>query len=191
MYLFDQSKNNENNTEVSFTIKGLLVFALIVLFTNMITYTILFKKDINILKEKSITIEGYTGDMWRVQQEEQQNPLIKETEYTSKHLIPSKYIGTCRLTFYTPHELGASAANALRTATRTIPKEGRTIAVDPKIIPKNSLVYIEGWGYYIAEDTGSAIKGKRIDIFLNSYKMAKQLGNKQQARVYILQRGTI
>ena len=43
-----------------------------------------------------------------------------------------------------------------------------TIAVDPSIIPLGSKVYIPGYGEAIAADTGGAIKGHRIDLFLNS-----------------------
>ena len=43
-----------------------------------------------------------------------------------------------------------------------------TIAVDPSFIPLGSKVYVEGYGYAIAADTGGAIKGNIIDLFLNS-----------------------
>ena len=43
-----------------------------------------------------------------------------------------------------------------------------TIAVDPPFIPLGSKVYVEGYGYAIAADTGGAIKGNIIDLFLNS-----------------------
>ena len=43
-----------------------------------------------------------------------------------------------------------------------------TIAVDPSIIPLGSKVYIPGYGMAIAADTGGAIKGNKIDLFLNS-----------------------
>ena len=57
------------------------------------------------------------------------------------------------------------------TATGTNPTAHRTIAVDPNVIPYNSTIYIEfenntEWsGCYIAEDTGSMIKGDHIDIY--------------------------
>ena len=51
------------------------------------------------------------------------------------------------------------------TATGTVPSRGRTIAVDPRQIPYGSQVYINGTGPYIAEDTGGAIRGKRLDIY--------------------------
>lgn len=43
-----------------------------------------------------------------------------------------------------------------------------TIAVDPSVIPLGSKVYIPGYGYAIAADTGGAIKGNKIDLFMNS-----------------------
>lgn len=59
----------------------------------------------------------------------------------------------------------------------------RTIAVDPKIIPLGSRVKI-GDKIYIAEDTGGAIKGKRIDLFVGSHSEAMRFG-KKLIKVYI------
>lgn len=53
------------------------------------------------------------------------------------------------------------------TYTGTVPKVGRTIAVDPNIIPLGSTVLIDG-KEYIAEDTGGAIKGNIIDMFVGT-----------------------
>ena len=46
-------------------------------------------------------------------------------------------------------------------------EDGISIAVDPSVIPLNSWVYIESIGWRRADDTGGAIKGKRIDVFMN------------------------
>lgn len=43
-----------------------------------------------------------------------------------------------------------------------------SIAVDPRIIPLGTKLYVEGYGYAIAEDTGGAIKGNSIDVFFDS-----------------------
>ena len=60
---------------------------------------------------------------------------------------------------------------------------GRTIAVDPKIIPLGSEVKV-GDKVYVAEDTGGAIKGKRIDLFVGSHSEAMKFG-KKVIKVYI------
>lgn len=65
------------------------------------------------------------------------------------------------------------------TASGTQMKAGRTIAVDPDYIPLGSRVFIEGMGEYIAEDTGSAIKGKIIDIYFDSHEEAWDFGRQQ------------
>ena len=49
-------------------------------------------------------------------------------------------------------------------------------AVDPKVIPLGSQVYVEGHGWRIAEDVGGKVKGNIIDIFMGSRKEALNLG---------------
>ena len=43
-----------------------------------------------------------------------------------------------------------------------------TVAVDPRVIPLGSKVWVKGYGYAIAADTGGAIKGNIIDVYVNS-----------------------
>lgn len=66
------------------------------------------------------------------------------------------------------------------TATGTKATEGRTIAVDPKVIPYGSVVYFEGpdglVGGYVAEDCGGAIKGNEIDLYFDSHAEALEWG---------------
>ena len=61
------------------------------------------------------------------------------------------------------------------TASGKTATAGRTIATDPKVIPLGSKVVINGWEY-VAEDTGGAIKGNRIDIYVDDHKEALNLG---------------
>ena len=64
------------------------------------------------------------------------------------------------------------------TATGTKPKWG-TIAVDPKIIPYGTKVYIPQFGRtFIANNTGGAIKGNKIDIFMNTKKECYNWGRR-------------
>lgn len=72
------------------------------------------------------------------------------------------------------------------TSTGTHATEGRTIAVDPRVIPYGTKVYIEGVGIRTAEDTGGAIKGNRIDVYMDDLGQARTFGVKRDVRVYIL-----
>jgi 3D (Asp-Asp-Asp) domain-containing protein len=65
-------------------------------------------------------------------------------------------------------------------------EEGRTIAVDPAIIPIGTDVFIDGLGIRTAEDTGSAIRGAKIDIFMDDLEQAVDFGVKRNVKVYIL-----
>ena len=74
-----------------------------------------------------------------------------------------------KITFYGPDYAGPGTDNRT-TATGTTCCEGRTVAVDPSVIPTGTKIYIEndplgGDGYYIAEDTGWGVDGHHIDIF--------------------------
>lgn len=61
------------------------------------------------------------------------------------------------------------------TATGTHATEGRTIAVDPSVIPYGAKVKI-GDCEYVAEDCGGAIKGKVIDVFIGDHNRASEYG---------------
>ena len=64
------------------------------------------------------------------------------------------------------------------TATGTRPKWG-TIAVDPRIIPYGTKVYIPKFNMtFVAEDCGGAIKGNKIDIFMNSKSECRTWGRR-------------
>ena len=62
-----------------------------------------------------------------------------------------------------------------RTAMGTKARVGE-IAVDPRVIPLGSKVYIEGVGARIAEDTGGNIKGNTIDIYMNTLAECRRWG---------------
>ncbi|MBO8169321.1 MAG: LysM peptidoglycan-binding domain-containing protein [Thermoanaerobacteraceae bacterium] len=53
------------------------------------------------------------------------------------------------------------------------------VAVDPRVIPYNSILHIPGYGYAVAADTGGAIRGKRIDLFFPSREEALRFGRRQ------------
>jgi len=72
------------------------------------------------------------------------------------------------------------------TATGTTPVPGINLAVDPKVIPYGSRVYIDGVGLRIAEDTGGGIIGNEGDILVVTHEEALQFG-RQTLRVWVLE----
>lgn len=115
-----------------------------------------------------------------------------ETQQSTQAIQPEQQtqaertsLGQYKLTFYCPCEI-CNGEFETQTTSGAPPKEGKTIAVDASIIPMGSEIYIDGFGTYYAEDTGGAIKGNRIDIFVDTHEKALEMGEKY-ANVYIVQ----
>jgi len=92
---------------------------------------------------------------------------------------------TMRGTWYDPFHCGGSGSG--RTATGIKAGYG-VVAVDPKFIRLGSRLYIEGYGYAVAGDTGGAIKGNRIDLGVDSPKDVYRFNitNWQRLKVHVL-----
>lgn len=110
----------------------------------------------------------------------------------SRSDIKYKKVITCLATAYEPG-VQSNGKWAGITATGRVAAPG-IVAVDPKVIPLNSKLYIEStddgkswsYGYAIAGDTGGAIKGNRIDLCYSTVAECYQFG-KRQCNVYILE----
>jgi 3D (Asp-Asp-Asp) domain-containing protein len=74
------------------------------------------------------------------------------------------------------------------TRSGTTATEGRTIAADWSIIPEGTTVYIESLGYRVVEDTGSGIRGHKIDLFIADYSACVKFGV-QKLDVWIVKEG--
>lgn len=89
------------------------------------------------------------------------------------------YIGEYKLTHYCvekrEHICGTGTG---LTATGTRVTAGRSIAVDPSVIPYGSKVYVEGYGWRVAEDCGGGVDGKHIDIAVETHSQALKMGTK-------------
>ncbi|MGE7947473.1 3D domain-containing protein [Lysinibacillus sp. NPDC093688] len=84
---------------------------------------------------------------------------------------------TMRATAYTAYCPGCSGITANGTDIRSNPNL-KVIAVDPRVIPLGTRVWVEGYGEAIAADTGGAIKGNKIDVFIPTEGQARQWGVK-------------
>jgi 3D (Asp-Asp-Asp) domain-containing protein len=99
---------------------------------------------------------------------------MKATAYTSDYASTGKSPGD--------YGFGRTATG---TQARRNPNGFSSIAVDPRVIPYGTKLYVEGYGYAIAEDTGGAIKGNIIDVYFNSAGECSNWGVRY-VNVYIL-----
>ena len=91
-------------------------------------------------------------------------------------------LGEFTITYYCPCVECNGGYSGTSTGAPLV--QGRTIAVDPTVIPYGTKVIIGGH-VFTAEDCGGAIKGKRIDIFVNDHEMCNALGVRG-AHVYLV-----
>ncbi len=99
----------------------------------------------------------------------------------STSLRPIKCM-TMLCTGYSAHE--GSIGGGSRTATGLAAVRG-AIAVDPRVIPLGTKLYVEGYGYGFACDTGGAIKGNHIDLAFDSVGEMNRQGTRR-LKVWIL-----
>jgi len=85
------------------------------------------------------------------------------------------------VTKYLPRDPAYGKFNTGYTSTlwKADPKS-RIVAVDPKLIPYGSWVWVEGLGWYRAEDCGSAIKGFRLDLLTATERDAMTFGKQNR-----------
>ena len=121
--------------------------------------------------------------------EEQKQEVITQSKQEAVVEIPSKYLGEFSISHYCSCPICTSTPKGSRTATGHIPREGRTVAVDTKLIPLHSVIYIEGLGTFVAEDVGGAVKGKHLDIYIDDHQRALSLGTLggQKLKVWVLE----
>ena len=105
--------------------------------------------------------------------------LYKLLIYKSRlDLSKVKKTWTMEATAYSPEDPGCSGS----TSTGSVLKKG-IVAVDPRIIPLGTKLYILGYGRAIADDQGGAIKGNIIDIAFDSRAEALRFG-RRSVKVY-------
>lgn len=121
-------------------------------------------------------------------------PMIEE-DVVEEAKIADHPVGVCEITAYCTcvkccgiwseeHPSRQGTDYVQLTATGTRPTAGRTVAVDPTVIPLGSVVMINGVGY-VAEDTGNAVKGNVVDIYFDDHQEAVQFGRQTATVSYI------
>lgn len=104
-----------------------------------------------------------------------------DTIQTSRGDLRFTEVRQMEATAYTPWDEGCIGitANGMKAGHGVV-------AVDPRVIPLGTRLYIQGYGYAIAADTGGAIKGNRIDLCMETKNEAFSFG-RRPVKVYILE----
>lgn len=106
------------------------------------------------------------------------------TEFIETTTEPPRNIMTVTATAYCPCVKCCGKWSDGITASGVKAKANHTIAVDRKVIPLGTRIIYNGIEY-VAEDTGSAIKGNKIDIYFDSHEEALKFG-KQRIEIEVL-----
>ncbi|MFC7783966.1 3D domain-containing protein [Rossellomorea sp. GCM10028870] len=126
--------------------------------------------------------EGITVNNESEEQQEVKSADTKSSEDSQDNVVKEVNVTATAYTAYCEGCIGIT-----KTGVDLIENpDARVIAVDPSVIPLGSKVYVEGYGYARAEDTGGAIKGKRIDIYMEKEKDALKYGV-QDVKVKIIE----
>lgn len=125
----------------------------------------------------------YAKKVWNEYNEKVVELTQQYNEAVAEENDKGEYVGQFKITFYCPCAT-CNGSNSGLTAMETPLTVGRTIAVDPSVIPLGSNVYIEGIGWRVAEDIGGAINNNKIDVLVSSHSEAYANGVKY-ANVYV------
>ena len=101
---------------------------------------------------------------------------VEALKGVGKDLTELEYLGEYRCTAYCGCRKCNGKWYGYPTASGTDYEQGRTIAVDPDVIPLGAEVFIEGYGWFVAEDTGYGIDGLAIDMYYDSHSEALKHG---------------
>lgn len=104
----------------------------------------------------------------------QRTTTHQTTTYHPKSVVKTVYMNS---TGYTANCAGCSGVTATGIDLNRHP-DSKIVAVDPSVIPLGSRLFIEGYGYAVAGDTGGAIKGQRIDLFFPQQSDALNWGRR-------------
>lgn len=130
------------------------------------------------IRQSKATIENYKKSMKDLEK------LSKPEKTVEKANPDMKYVGNFKLTGYCPC-LQCSEGWGTRTASGRKAVEGVTVAAS-KQFPLGTKLYIEGVGYRTVDDRGGAIKGNKLDIYVNSHSSCYNPAYNKTAKVYVV-----
>ena len=139
----------------------------------------------NKIKDYTELQETYENNIQDLEQElKNTNKVIDELKSTEYKLI---YLGEFKLTAYCScvkccgqwaidREVDENGNPIVLTASGATAQVNHTVAVDPSVLPFGSELYVPGYGFYVAEDSGNGVEGNHLDIYFSSHDEAVNHG---------------
>ena len=137
------------------------------------------KRLTNVISQYAILVRGLQNENNELKQRVQEyENYDKETSMI--------YLGEFTLTYYCTENYEHICGGGGTTASGTKVTPGRSVSVDTSVIPLGSTLYIEGIGFRVAEDTGGAVNGNKIDIAVETHSEAINNGVNKNVNVWIV-----
>ncbi|MFP7285558.1 3D domain-containing protein [Shouchella clausii] len=128
------------------------------------------------------TIPGVTVPVYKMVEAELDTSLYERTRVTA-----TGYTAGVESTGKTP---GDPAYGITYSGLPVERNTYSTIAADPAVFPIGSILFVPGYGYGVVADTGSAIKGKHIDLYYPTVADVYNEWGKQELDVYMIKIGS-
>ncbi|MCR6095274.1 3D domain-containing protein [Salipaludibacillus agaradhaerens] len=184
---------------MAFIKKHLLRIGFLILFAGALltTYTTITNISVTQLKEwlqtttlfsQDVTVMGVTT----MNHEEEANSWVLETaedwtKYPSKEVIATGYTAGIESTGKTEDHPQYGITYSGVEVKRDLYS---TIAADPQVFPLGTILFIPGYGFGVVADTGSAIKGDKIDLYYETVEDVYNLWGKKSIEVFIVEEGS-
>ncbi|MDU4671581.1 MAG: cell wall-binding repeat-containing protein [Finegoldia magna] len=185
----DYSSNDKSSTMEAFFKNNKSIDQVIVCEGNHSISDFVSSSISDLLAGKNLKTAPKADALYKKEKAELRKSTVKQSKKVEKpvdslqaQLAKAKRVFTVRATAYTsdPRENGGWNVTAIGTKIRR-----GVIAVDPRVIPLRTRVYVEGYGFATAEDTGGAIKGNKIDVVMDTKAQSRNWGVRN-VKIYIL-----
>ena len=142
-----------------------------------VTYRIYLRRDGTELRRETAKTKTITKPTSEIVEVGMRRTLASRGYFSGRRFV------TMSATTYDPYHCGGSGSG--RTCSGLLGGSG-VVAVDPRFIPLGTRLYIEGYGYAVASDTGGAIKGNRIDLGIDAKHTGRGIKNMKAVKVRII-----
>ncbi|AIC95483.1 MULTISPECIES: 3D domain-containing protein [Shouchella] len=159
------------------------VFMTIFVFTN-VPFSKLYVQDVGekTLHEHDRSIPGLTVPTYTLMEQE-----LETSDYHRVHVTATGYTAGEESTGKNP---GDPAYGITYSGLPVLRDSYSTVAADPTVFPLGTVLFIPGYGYGVVADTGSAIKGTKIDLYYDSIEDVFNEWGKKDLDVFVIKEGT-